>query len=386
MKLKNCCLYALAVAAALCLPAAAQVMRSGTGPSFNAVETGADGTITFRMYAPAAKVVEVRGEVVTVAGRDALPMTKDENGVWTAKLSGLRPEAYSYSYMVDGAPVADQKNPGAKVGPTGVSSRFEMPGAPDFYAAKSVPHGRVEINWHHSKVLNQTRSLWVYTPPGYAANISTRYPVLYLLHGSGDLEGGWTLDGRANFILDNLIAEGKARPMIIVMPRGHVFEDHQIERQQNNKLIQQVIIELIIPFIDAGYRTLADRDHRAIAGLSMGGGQTLRFGLQNLDKFAWVAALSPAILLAESEYDLFKDVVADPARSNSLLKLLMIRCGTVDHLIKNSDTFTKYLTDHGIRHTYVRTDYEKMWPGRKDDHTWPIWRMDLRDVAPLLFR
>ncbi len=375
------------IAAALgCLPSASQVMRSGAGPAFTPVETAPDGTITFRMYAPAAKAVEVRGEVVTVAGKDALPMTRDENGVWSAKLAGLRPEAYSYSYMVDGAPVADQKNPGAKVGPTGVSSRFDMPGAPDFYAPKNVPHGRVEINWHHSKILNQTRSLWVYTPPGYAANTSTRYPVLYLLHGSGDLEGGWTLDGRANFILDNLIAEGKAKPMIIVMPRGHVFEDHQIERQQNNKLIQQVLIEEIIPFIDAGYRTLADRTNRAIAGLSMGGGQTLRFGLQNLDKFAWVAALSPAILLTESEYDLFKDVIANPEKTNSLLKLLMIRCGTVDHLIKNSDTFTKYLAGHGIKHTYVRTDYENMWPGRKDDHTWPIWRMDLRDVAPLLFR
>jgi enterochelin esterase family protein len=142
----------------------------------------------------------------------------------------------------------------------------------------------------------------------------------------------------------------------------------------------------MIPFIDAGYRTLADRNNRAIAGLSMGGGQTLRFGLQNLDKFAWVAALSPAILLNESEYGLFKEFIADPKKSNSMLKLLMIRCGTVDHLIKNSDTFTKYLTENGITHTYVRTDYEKMWPGRKDDHTWPIWRMDLRDVAPLLFR
>ena len=368
------------------VPALGQMMPGSTGAAaFAPVEVGADGAITFRMLAPGARSVELRGEVVGVSGRDSLPLTKDEKGIWSATLKGLVPELYSYAYFVDGAPVADQKNPGAKVGPMGVSSRFEMPGSPEFYAPQAVPHGKVEINWHHSAVLNQVRPMWVYTPPGYATS-TTRYPVLFLLHGSGDLEGGWTEDGKANFILDNLIAAGKAKPMIIVMPRGHVFADHQIERQKNNELLQRVMIEELIPFIDANYRTLANRESRAIAGLSMGGGQTLRFGLRNLDRFAWVIGLSPAILLIPAEMDLFTDLIANPEKSNAALKLLMIRCGTQDHLITNSDRFTTFLKDRQIRHTYVRTDYQSRWPGRKDDHTWPIWRMDLRDLAQLLFK
>lgn len=378
---------ARALLALLSLCASAQ-MPSGAGAAnaFSPVEVSPEGKITFRLLAPAAQKVELRGEVVTVSGRDAVTMTKDEKGIWTATLSGLVPELYSYSYMVDGAPLTDQKNPGAKVGPMGVSSRFEMPGSPDFYAPHNVPHGRVEINWHHSALLSEVRPLWVYTPPGYADTLTSRYPVLYLLHGSGDLERGWTEDGKTNFILDNLIAAGRAKPMIVVMPRGHVYADHQIERQQNNALLEQVLVKELIPFIDAGYRTVAERGSRAIAGLSMGGGQALRFGLRNRDQFAWVIGLSPAILLAPVETALFDSLIADPTKSNAGLKLLMVRCGTKDHLITNADRFTAFLKEHQIRHTYVRSDYEARWPGRKDDHTWPIWRMDLRDVAQLLFR
>jgi enterochelin esterase-like enzyme len=381
-------LFAAALAAAFGSPLLAQMPAStpAAAQAFTPIEVAADGTITLRMYAPAANAVQVTGEVVIVSGRDSLPMTKDQNGVWSARLPGLAPDAYTYSYMVDGAPTTDQKNPGVKAGPAGVNNRLEMPGSPEFYAWANVPHGTVAINWHQSAVLNQVRSVWVYTPPGYDSSPAARYPVLYLLHGSGDLEGGWTQEGRANFILDNLIAAGKAKPMIIVMPRGHVFTDRQIERQSNNAQIQQVLLTEVVPFIEANYRVATDRNSRAIAGLSMGGGQTLRFGLQNLDKFAWVIGLSPAILLADSELALFDGLIANPEKSNAALKLLMIRCGTKDHLITNSDRFTQFLTSHQIKHTYVRTDYESKWPGRKDDHTWPIWRMDLRDVAPLLFK
>jgi enterochelin esterase family protein len=383
---KHSVLLSLVLLTILIASTSAQSNPGSTGVAeFRPVEV-VDGTITFRMYAPAAKSAELRGEVVTVSGRDSVPMTRDDNGIWSATLSGLLPEQYSYSYDVDGAPTVDQRNPGAKVGPRGVSSRFEMPGSPEFYAPQNVPHGRVEINWHHSEVLGQVRPLRVYTPPGYASNAATRYPALYLLHGSGDLEGGWTDDGKTNFILDNLIAAGKAKPMIVVMPRGHVFPDHQIDRQKNNEQIGQVLVKELIPFVESNYRARTDRDGRAIAGLSMGGGQALRFGLQNLDKFAWVIGFSPAVLIAESEFPLFRGLIATTKKSNDALKLLMIRCGTKDHLIRNSDEFTQQLTANQVEHTYVRTDYESKWPGRKDDHTWPIWRMDLRDVAPLLFK
>lgn len=354
-------------------------------PAFTPVEFR-DGAVVFRMYAPQAKSVEVRGEAITVAGRESLPMTRDDRGVWSATLTGLRPDGYTYIYMVDGAPTVDQKNTGAKVGPRGNNNRFLMPGYPDFHADRPVPHGKVEINFYPSGLLKETRRLWIYTPPAYATG-SERYPVLYLLHGSGDLEGGWVEEGRANFILDNLIADGRARPMIIVMPRGHVLADAQIDREKNNELLQRVLYEEIVPYVDSHYRTLADRGGRAIMGLSMGGGQTLRFGLQKPSLFASVIALSPAIRYPDDTYrTMFADVIASPERTNQQMKLLMIFCGTKDHLVDASDAFDRFLTANRITHEYRRTDYEKTWPGRRDDHTWPIWRMNLRDAAPLLFR
>lgn len=354
-------------------------------PTFTPVEFK-NGVVTFNMYAPQARSVEVRGEAITVAGKEALPMTKDSRGVWSASLTGLRPEGYTYLYMVDGAPTMDQKNSGTKAGPRGNNNRFLMPGYPDFYADKPVPHGKVEINFYPSALLNETRKLWIYTPPGYAAG-TQKYPVLYLLHGSGDLEGGWVEEGRANYILDNLLAASKTKPMIIVMPRGHVMADSQIDREKNNDLLQQVLYKEIVPYVDANYRTLTDRANRAIMGLSMGGGQTLRFGLQNTTLFATVIGLSPAIRYPEDTYKkMFAELIASPDKTNAQMKLLMIFCGTKDHLLDASDAFDKFLTTSKIKHEYRRTEYEPLWPGRRDDHTWPIWRMNLRDAAPLLFR
>ncbi|MGA2117892.1 MAG: alpha/beta hydrolase-fold protein [Bryobacteraceae bacterium] len=379
-------LAVLVVSFSVLLPAQIPTQAPSGVQAFEPVQVAADGTITFKMFAPGAKEVQVVGEIVTVSGREALPMTKDPNGVWSAKLSGMFPDTYTYSYRVDGAATADEKNINVKTGPTGVNNWVEMPGAPDFYGFANVPHGRVEINWFRSSTLNQVRSLWVYTPPSYDQNSSARFPVLYLQHGTGDLEDGWVKVGHANLILDNLIAAGKAKPMIIVMPNGHVFSNHVIERQSNNAQIEQVLLKEIIPYIDAHYRTATDRNSRAIAGLSMGGGQALRFGLQNLDRFAWVIGFSPAIFLAASEQSLFNDVIANPQKSNEQIKLLIFFCGTKDHLVANSDRFHAFLDSHQIKHTFERTDYESKWPGRRDDHTWPIWRMNLRDVAPLLFR
>ena len=354
-------------------------------PAFRPVEV-VDGIITFRMFAPQARSVQLRGEAVTVSGKEFIPMAKDDKGIWSASIRGLRPETYSYLYMVDGAPAMDQRNPGAKVGPRGNSNRFDMPGSPEFYEARNIEHGRVEMNWYRSGLLNETRPLWIYTPPGYGAG-NQRYPVMYLLHGSGDLEAGWVEDGRANFILDNLIVAGKAKPMIIVMPRGHVVAERQIDREKNNELLEQTMLKEIIPFVDAHYRVQADRNNRAIVGLSMGGGQALRFGLRHPDQFAHVVGLSPAIRYPDTTYrTMFADLIANADKTNQQFKLIMLRCGTKDHLLDASDAFDAFLEANKIRHRYARTDYESMWPGRRDDHTWPIWRMDLRDVAPLLFR
>ncbi len=389
MKTPPFAILAIGLAATVSL---AQTPRPGAGvdptediPQFSPVEYK-DGVVTFHMYAPQARHVEVRGEAITVAGKPFLPMTRDDRGVWSASLSGLRPDGYTYLYMVDGAPTMDQKNTGAKVGPRGNNNRFLMPGSPDFYADRPVPHGKVEINFYPSGLLQETRRLWIYTPPGYSTN-AQRYPVLYLLHGSGDLEGGWVEEGRANFILDNLIEAGKATPMIVVMPRGHVQADAQIDREKNNDVLQQVLYKEIVPYVDSQYRTLTDRHHRAIMGLSMGGGQALRFGLQNTGLFAAVIGLSPAIRYPEGTYrKMFAALIANPEHTNQQMKMLMILCGSKDHLVDASDAFDKFLTASRITHEYRRTEYEPVWPGRLDDHTWPIWRMNLRDVAPLLFR
>ncbi len=384
--------FALMTSVLIAAASFGQILRRGAAvdpvediPDFNSIEVK-NGIITFHMFAPQARTVQLRGEAVTVSGKEFIPMAKDEKGVWSASISGLRPDTYSYIYMVDGAPTMDQRNPGAKVGPRGNSTRFDMPGSPDFYADQNVPHGRVEINWYRSELLKETRKLWVYTPPDYATG-DQRYPVLYLLHGSGDLEQGWIEDGRANFILDNLIAAGKAKPMIIVMPRGHVVADRQIDREKNNDLLERVLVQEIVPYVDSHYRVMAGRDNRAIMGLSMGGGQTLRFGLQNVGLFASVIGLSPAIRYPDATYKtMFSDLVANPQKTNHQIKLLMIFCGTKDHLLDASDAFDRFLTASQISHEYRRTDYESMWPGRRDDHTWPIWRMNLHDAAPLLFR
>lgn len=353
-------------------------------PSFRPIEV-ADGAITFRMFAPQAKAVQLRGEVVTVSGKESIAMAKDDRGVWSGTIRGLRPETYSYVFMVDGAPTMDQRNPGAKVGPRGNSTRFDMPGSPEFYAPQKVEHGRVEMNWYRSDLLGETRPLWVYTPPGYSAG-NRRYPVMYLLHGSGDLEGGWVDDGRANFILDNLIATGKSKPMILVMPRGHVVAERQIDREKNNEALEQALVGEIIPYVDSRYRTLGEPGGRAVVGLSMGGGQALRFGLRHPEKFGWVVGLSAAIRYPEETYrSMFATLIADAGKTNRQYRKILLYCGTKDHLVDASDAFDRFLTANKIAHHYERTEYEPMWPGRRDDHTWPIWRMNLRDVAPLLF-
>ena len=236
--------------------------------------------------------------------------------MWSASLTGLRPDGYTYIYMVDGAPTMDQKNTGAKVGPRGNNNRFLMPGYPDFYADKPVPHGKVEINFYPSGLLRETRNLWIYTPPGYATG-NQKYPVLYLLHGSGDLEG-------------------------------------QLHPRQP----------------DRGRHGEAD-DHRD-AARARHGGFTNR---PREDRYP-----------DDTYKKMFANLVANPEKTNQQMKMVMIFCGTKDHLVDASDAFDKFLTASTITHEYRRTEYESVWPGRRDDHTWPIWRMNLRDAAPLLFR
>ena len=334
----------------------------------------------FRLSAPRADKVELN-----LTGRH--PMTKDENGVWTVTTEPLVVGFHYYSFIVDGVNVAD---PGSEAyfGSSWMSSGIEVPD-PDgaFYDTKNVPHGDVRVRPYFSKTGNAWRHAYVYTPPGYD-NSNTRYPVLYLQHGAGEDERGWTMQGRANFILDNLIAAGKAKPMIIVMEngggsalfanRGEPGANAAGGRGRGNAASSQfaeILIRETMPMIEANYRTLTDRANRAIAGLSMGAGQAWQIGTANLDKFAYLGGFSGGA--TGEPQTAYNGVMADAKAFNKRMKVLYISIGTEEN-VQGARTFHQKLNEHGITHVY----YES--PGTA--HEWQTWRRSLNGFAPLLFR
>src|SRR5687768_11261582 len=261
------------------------------GPQLVTPEVKADNTVTFRFRAPNAQQVTLIGEL---DGR-TYPMTKDEAGVWSVTIGPLAPDVYNYQFNVDGVIAMDPVNPAVKLGFGGFppANLFEIPGD-EFDDARNVPHGTVRIETYHSKTMGVPRTIWVYTPPGYESG-NTRYPVFYLLHGSGNTDNSWILTGRANFILDNLIAEGKTKPMIVVTPFGYARQGVNLAPERavtaatpagpgagvGGGLVGKDLLEDVIPFVEQKFRTMKDADNRAIGGLSMGGGQSAAIGFAN---------------------------------------------------------------------------------------------------------
>ena len=224
--------------------------------------------------------------------------------MWTLTIGPLEPEIYNYNFIIDGVRTIDPGNPKVKTGstPSTISSILEVRGdRPEFYDEQSVPHGEIRTHWYESKSLKATRRLTVYTPPGYDRNAITRYPVLYLFHGANADETAWTRLGHANLILDNLLAKGKAKPFLVVMPFGYGIPPGTASPAPGANLaaFSRDLLEDIIPFIESHYRSFADRDHRAIAGLSMGGGESLGIGLNHLELFSYVAGFSAGIHTAD---------------------------------------------------------------------------------------
>jgi enterochelin esterase-like enzyme len=328
----------------------------------------ADRRVVFQIKAPSAQKVQVMpGGGSNGMGKGPFDMTRAEDGTWTATIGPVAPGFHYYWLLVDGVPAND---PGSETffGWGKQSSALEVPDpALDFYEFKDVPHGNVHIHWYRSSVTGQPRRAFVYTPPGYDAESRTRYPVLYLQHGAGESERGWTAQGRANFILDNLLAAKKAAPMIVVMDNGYAtggsFED--------------VVLKDLIPEIDRSYRTLADREHRAIAGLSMGGGQAMNIGLGNPTLFAWVGSFSGAGLGSRDLKMMYRGAFADAAAFQQKMKLLWLGCGTEDNLINGARALRDALKDAGIKSVW--------WEGA-GLHEWQVWRKHLNEFAPLLFR
>ncbi len=343
-----------------------------------------DLRVTFRLKAPDAKKVQVFTSYGLGAG-EPWDMERGAEGVWTLTSPPVVPGFHYYAFLVDGAQVND---PGSDVffGTGKPTSGIEIPEAgSDFYDAADVPHGEVRSRWYNSQVTGKTRHVMVYTPPGYDADQERRYPVLYLQDGAGEDETGWSRQGRANFILDNLIAEGKARPMIVVMENGYASRagESSVPRERgrgDGGAFEEVVLKDLIPLIDATYRTHADRDHRAIAGLSMGGGQALQIGLTHLDTFSVVASFSG--VRDVDPRTAYKGVFANPAVFDRKVKLLYLHSGTagLDARIHQSATILYgALQQYGIRNAVFRD-------AKGLAHEWQTWRYALYDFAPRLFQ
>jgi enterochelin esterase-like enzyme len=335
----------------------------------------------FQVKAPDAQKVQLQ------LGK-TFDMVKDEKGVWTFTTDPLVPGFHYYFLIIDGVQVSDPSSD-SFFGWGKMSSGIEVPEeGVSYYSLKDVAHGDVRQKWYFSKVTQAWRRCFVYCPPDYNNNLNKKYPVLYLQHGSGEDERGWSVQGKVDIIMDNLIAEGKAVPMIIVMDKGYATrpgEPAPVQGQQplGPSAFEEVIIKDLIPFIDSNFRTFSDRDHRAMAGLSMGGMQTMQITLANLDRFAYIGGFSGAGRFGGTGLDVRKDfngVLADPVAFNKKVKLLWIGIGTAEpqNMYKAVNGFHLSLTDAGIKNVY----YES--PGT--DHEWLTWRRSLHEFAPLLFR
>lgn len=384
--------------AALLFLIAVTLAAQGPPAPVHSPEVHPDRTVTFRLRAPQASLVELTGEVVR--GKGPQPMTKGSDGVWTLTIGPLPPEIWIYNFRVQGVELPDPSNislmPRA-AGAAAVSSFVEVPGdKPAFYDARPVPHGEVRMVLYESRTMGVDRYMWVYTPPGYDKS-NAKYPVYYLLHGNGETQNGWVMNGRANIILDNLIADGKAQPMVVVMPHGHPLQSASVGPYQevppvaeqglrNYKLFTRDLLEQIIPTVEKNYRVYTDADHRAIGGLSMGAMQSVAIGLAHPELFHYVLAYSGGFgsLGVESSganvetQAPWKELLADSTVAKKSLRLLFLGCGQDEAgLLGPGKKLASLLKEKGIR---------AEWADHPGGHVFSVWRNHLNESVPMLFR
>ncbi|MEO5563308.1 MAG: alpha/beta hydrolase-fold protein [Chitinophagaceae bacterium] len=293
-------------------------------PAISSPDVQPDHSITFRYYSRNAQSVTLRGEFLTAPQ----PMTKDTSGIWSITVPPVKPDIYPYSFAVDGVELADPNNTNIFANERFKRSIVDIPGdAPLVHSLQNVPHGKISYRYYKSGTLETTRQLLVYTPPGFNISDKIKYPVLYLIHGGSDTEETWTKVGHMNLIADNLIASGKAKPMIIVMPYGNV-------RPKPMPDFTKDVINDIIPFIESNYPVQTNSSGRAIAGFSVGGGQTLNIGLTNIDKFAYICSYAPYTATEEFRKN-FASWSPDADKMNKQLKLFTISVGTEDFLYES---------------------------------------------------
>ncbi len=385
--------------ASLCAAEESPEFKPATTNVWGAEYPRVDGTrrVEVRLKAPEATKVRLN-----FWSGPKVDMVKQADGFWTITTDPLAPGLHYYTLIVDGVEMSD---PGSQAffGGSKYASAVEVPEAGvDYYAIRAVPHGQVREVWYDSKVTGTWRHALVYLPPGYEEQTKTRYPVLYLQHGGGEDETGWIRQGRANFILDNLIAAGTCKPMIVVMAYGYArragyvppdltgkpFGSPEMMKamQDMAKAFEDDVTQALIPFVDATYRTIADRDHRAMAGLSMGGMQTFQITLNHLDLFSYIGGFSGAGGLqmisgqAPDWKTVYGGVFADPAAFAKKVHVLWLGVGTVEpeRMREGIRKFHAALTEAGIQHVY--------WESPGTDHEWQTWRRDLKDFAPRLFQ
>jgi enterochelin esterase family protein len=342
-------------------------------------EVSPDHRVTFRFKAPNAQAVMLARE-----GAQPVAMQKDDKGVWSVTTEALEPDLYGYSFVADGVAMLDPNNPGIKPNLIGPQSVVHVPGPLSLpWEVNDVPHGTIHHEFYKSGVIGDQRDYYVYTPPGYDAKAKKPYPTFYLLHGYSDDASGWTAVGRAHVILDNLIAQGKAKPMVVVMTLGYGapeivtggwgrVRDPGIGKRNREKY-RDALFDEVIPAVEKDYRVSKDRSQRAIAGLSMGGAESLFTGLNALDRFAYVGAFSAG----GGGQDYSAEYPNLDAKANAQLKLLWIACGTEDRLIEPNRKFVEWLKSKDIHVTWVET------PGM---HSWMVWRRNLAVFAPMLFQ
>ena len=346
-----------------------------------------DLRVTFRLKAPDARTVQLQpGGDDNGLGRGPIDMTRSDDGTWSVTTAPVVPGFHYYWFVVDGVAMSDPASE-TYFGWGKQCSGIEIPDSGvDFYAAKDVPHGDVRVRWYFSNTTRTWRRAYVYTPAEYDRDRRVRYPVLYLQHGAGEDERGWTNQGRANFILDNLIAAGKAKAMVVVMDQGYATLPEAVQSPTTTgrstgqpSLFQQVVINDLIPMIDATYRTLPNKNDRAMAGLSMGGMQTLQITLSHLDKFSWIGSFSAPLRAGQDLKTAYSGAFADPAAFNKKVRLLWFGAGTAEEeMLKPAAAMHEELEKSGIKNVFYQS------PGTA--HEWQTWRRDLHEFAPLLFK
>lgn len=347
------------------------------GPFAWSPQVHADNTVTFQFIAPNAKQVTLDGQF----GKP-LPMTKNENGLWTVTTEPVKPDVYPYAFIVDGMRVMDPSNVDFFPNEFFKASLVDIPGdTPLIYSMQDVPHGTISYcTYKSASMKGEFRPLVVYTPPGYENNPDKKYPVLYLISGTTDTEETWYKVGRANLILDNLIAQGKAEPMIVVMPYGNngiaISGPSGPDVVPMYQAFADDFIGSIIPYVEKNFRVVPDRMHRAVAGFSRGGGQSLWAGLSNTDKFAHICSFS-AYLTKDVFESNFSQFYANPKKTNEEMKLFWLSVGNEDFLYKQAIDFMDLLKEKNINTKTLISG---------GGHTWMNCKLFLAEAAPLLFK